>query len=246
MGGHIQSFVTSVNLNTIPTQHFVKDMVGCWSQTLESLTIYHAHLIASQDIQLILTSCPKLKKFNCFCYWLIHRMRYGTIRDLGLKATMIAEIGANDASRVDWVCTELEELKMTFADGRRDPEEGQSFPDQEQLVVQGMKEIYQQLGRLTKLKELLMGWYSPDRFSKDPNMDLSLESGLGYMSELKSLRKLDLAYFRRVNFGLEEAEWIRKNWPALETINGLKYRRIPGEDVDVPDYSSLLPWLCIS
>ncbi|KAI8358131.1 hypothetical protein B0O80DRAFT_485225 [Mortierella sp. GBAus27b] len=221
----IQSFVAGMNFTTPSTQLFVPAMTRHWSQTLESLSIYHSHLISSQDIQLILTTCPKLKKFDCLCFWLLlasHPERDESNALPGLKAMVKSENGDN-IDMGDWVCTELEELKLMFADGRRESDDESVRSQQEQWTVKGIRRAYQLLGRLTKLRKLTIGWCSAFMFSESANLDMTLESGLEYMKDLKSLSVLDLNFIMGVNIGIPEAEWMLKNWPSLTRIEGMRH-----------------------
>ncbi|KAK3825433.1 MAG: hypothetical protein J3Q66DRAFT_365211 [Benniella sp.] len=234
MKGDIQSFVVGVAVNTIPTRNHIREMARYWSQTLETLSIYEAHLITSPDIQLILTSCPKLKKFDCICYWLLitHQPRSDEDNPLpGLKAMVTGENDANNDMVTDWVCLEMEELKITFSDGRRSLVEEPMLTQQEQWTARGIERVYEQLGRLKKLRELTIGWCSGRTFSKDANLDMSLQSGMEHMKDLRVLRTLDVNYIARLNFGMAEAQWILQNWPELRTISGLRNRYRATDDL---------------
>lgn len=231
-------------------------MTKCWSQTLESLDIYQSHLIKSSDIQLILTTCPKLKKFTCICYWVLITHQPGPGEETehhGLEAMIRGDENINNQQPLteDWVCLELEKLALTFSDGRRRLVEEEALFQQEQWTIRGIIRVYQQLGRLTRLKNLIIGWYSGSTFSDDANLDLSLESGLGHMNELKSLRMIDMNYIPRVKIKGEEVEWMLANWPALRTINGLRHRgRMVEGNTQEPNPVELLSsgrsWLSIS
>ncbi|KAK3825430.1 MAG: hypothetical protein J3Q66DRAFT_396401 [Benniella sp.] len=244
MNGRIRSFVTGLEFNIPPTRHYIYDMTNCLSQTLESLHIYNSHLIASSDIQLILTTCPKLKKFECFCYWLlmIHRPQRGESKALpGLQAMVSDEDGVSTGVMADWVCLELEELKLTFSDGRSTSAAGPMLLQQEQCAAKGIERVYQQIGRLTKLRELTIGWCSITTFMKDANLDMSLQSGMGHMDGLKSLRMIDVGYIPTVNIRMKEVQWMLDNWPMLRKIDGVvhRYPMVEGE-IQEPDYISLL------
>ncbi|KAK3825429.1 MAG: hypothetical protein J3Q66DRAFT_396400 [Benniella sp.] len=203
------------------------------------------------DIQLVLTTCPKLKSINCFCYWLLwmpNLLQDGSNTHPGLNVITSTESDTNNDRMVDWVCLELEELKLTFADGRSASAGEPLLSQQEQQVTQGIRRVYEQIGRLEKLKKLTMGWCSTDRFAESASLNMSLQSGMGHMEKLKMLSMLDLNYIPKVNIGMEEAQWMLDHWPMLKTISGLRYRyRIVREGGDEPDYIVLLksrrPWL---
>ncbi|KAF9366289.1 hypothetical protein BGX34_004475 [Mortierella sp. NVP85] len=249
MSGHIQSFIIGIDFIAGPGQYYIYEMTRYWSQTLESLNIYNADLISSSDIQLVLTTCPRLKSINCFCYWLLwmpNMLQDGSLP--GLNVITSTESDTNNDRMVDWVCLELEELKLTFADGRSASAEEPLLSQQEQQVTQGIRRIYEQIGRLEKLKKLTIGWCSTDRFAESANLNMSLQSGMGHMEKLKMLSMLDINYIPKVNIGMEETQWMLDHWPMLKTISGLRYRyRIVREGGDEPDYIVLLksrrPWL---
>ncbi|KAF9286898.1 hypothetical protein BGZ68_002440 [Mortierella alpina] len=56
-------------------------------------------------------------------------------------------------------------------------------------------------------------------------LELSLSSGLGWMSELKELKTLDVTRMAH-RIGVAELEWMHLNWPKLETIDGLFSQRL--------------------
>ncbi|KAF9125156.1 hypothetical protein BGW39_007625 [Mortierella sp. 14UC] len=106
--------------------------------------------------------------------------------------------------------------------------------------------IYEQLGRMTGLQELLLGILGPDwdhyeGMGVTPEMDeqeleeelldyyitfryrcleFSLESGLELLSGLKELRVLDVRSTAH-RIGVKELEWMSKNWPKLKAVKGL-------------------------
>ncbi|KAF8934538.1 hypothetical protein BGZ47_010341 [Haplosporangium gracile] len=114
--------------------------------------------------------------------------------------------------------------------------------------------IYMQLSRMTGLKELVLGkldfhpdvlaycnidlsWSSMDPITFEEalldygihafnylSLELSLVSGLDMLEGLKELRVLDV---RRTahNIGVEELQWMHRNWPKLEKIRGLRTER---------------------
>ncbi|KAF9538299.1 hypothetical protein EC957_006948 [Mortierella hygrophila] len=107
--------------------------------------------------------------------------------------------------------------------------------------------IYNQLGRMTGLQELIVGLMdlsektmasrgidrSMDSIAleeallgKEPHvfnylsLEFSLESGLSLLSGLKEMRMLDVRSTAHY-IGVAELEWMHVNWPMLETIRGL-------------------------
>jgi hypothetical protein len=250
---HIRSFVIDRDFTIAPMQHLVYEMTRHWSQTLESLKIHNAELVSSSDIQLVLTTCPKLRRLDCFCYWppwTSHPLQDGLNTFPGLKVKTYGESSTSGDGMMDWVCLELEKLKLAFTDGRSVFTIEPMRSEQEQQVAEGIKRVYQQIGRLERLKKLTLGWYSSTKFSEKANLDMSMQSGMGYMEKLKVLSMVDVNYIAKVNIGMEEVQWILDKWPMLKTIRGLKYRYC--EQIDggeEPNYAEVLkskrPWLDI-
>ncbi|KAF9963925.1 hypothetical protein BGZ65_005650 [Modicella reniformis] len=81
-----------------------------------------------------------------------------------------------------------------------------------------------QMGRLIKLKHLTVGWSTTMAFSSRANLDMSLKSGLGHLSELKTLEVLDVNHLYHLEIGMEEIQWMAEQWPELTRIHGLEYR----------------------
>ncbi|KAH7032442.1 hypothetical protein BKA57DRAFT_510671 [Linnemannia elongata] len=114
--------------------------------------------------------------------------------------------------------------------------------------------IYTQLGRLTGVQELVLGITDFDQenltnYGVDPalsailddtfeellaehdmhlfhysSLEFSLKSGLGLLGGLKELRVLDVRKTAH-RIGVDELEWMRKNWPKLEEVKGLMSER---------------------
>jgi len=248
---HIRSFITELDFTVAPTRHYIYEMTRHWSQTLESLKINNAEFITSSDIQLVMTTCPKLRKLSCFCYWppwASHPNQGGLDELPGLRVKDYGESSIDGDRTMDWVCLGLEILKLTITDGRSVFVEEPMLSQQEQQVAQGIRRIYEQIGCLKKLTKLTIGWCSSDRSLKSASLDMSLHSGMVHMEKLKKLSMVDINYIPKVNIGMDEAQWMLDNWPMLKTINGLKYRhRESREDGEEPDYVVLLrsrrPWL---
>ncbi|KAF9900046.1 hypothetical protein EC991_007962 [Linnemannia zychae] len=80
--------------------------------------------------------------------------------------------------------------------------------------------IYTQLGRMTGLKELLLGTKKYNYAS----LEFSLESGLELLAGLKELRVLDVSMMAH-RIGVKELDWMRITWPKLKEIRGLKNER---------------------
>lgn len=52
-------------------------------------------------------------------------------------------------------------------------------------------------------------------------LEMSLESGLGKLAGLKSLKLLDIIRLKP-RIGVEEVRWMTEQWPRLRTLNGLE------------------------
>jgi len=226
MKGRIKSIATCLSFNIPSTKSFIHAMTRQWPDTLERIEIGQPLNITGSDIHLILTSCRKLKRLDCLHTKVVWPMSgRPTHPDAypGPDTMMISnENSGHDGGMVsNWACLELEELKILFRDGRR-AQDGPGL--EEESTVMAIKYIYSQLGRLTKLRELTLGWKTTMTFEKCANLDMSLSSGLGLMNNLKALRVLDVNYIYRIKLGLEEAKWMTENWPSLTKVRGLEYQ----------------------
>ncbi|KAF9112059.1 hypothetical protein BGX27_004038 [Mortierella sp. AM989] len=189
---------------------FIPTMTAHWANTLEHLHISWEFHILSSDVELILAACSKLKVLRIEPFRDNHRY-YG---DNPVSCLSARHIGSND-----WVCLGLQELDISILDSHQG-----SNPEMEELeeqqTVNGIKRIYQQLGRLTELKKLQISWITNDSFKTKVKLDLSIQSGLGYLRGLKSLEELDVRGIYELKIGQEEAEWIANNWPNLTILRG--------------------------
>lgn len=89
--------------------------------------------------------------------------------------------------------------------------------------VELQRQVYRQLGRLTKLRELTLGFSidATDPFSladKEYNrqydcLAMTLESGLDLLKDLKDLRMVGLEEMEVYSDGDKEQVWFAKNWP---------------------------------
>ncbi|KAF9963929.1 hypothetical protein BGZ65_005654 [Modicella reniformis] len=214
-----------IAFNTQTTKGFIEALTKSWFTTLELLLI-EPRCIASRDIQLILTSCSRLRTFDCLCPWPVESFEVKGLcweKIPGLEA-MVKSDSDDELCMKDWVCLDLEELQLTFADGRRVQAEDHILSSQEEWTIQGIDYAYRQLGRLTKLRELTIGWLTTKYFASCANFDMSLQAGLQHMEKLKSLQTLDISYINSVNVGMAEVQWMANSWPELKRTSGLKRR----------------------
>ncbi|KAF9171032.1 hypothetical protein BGX20_008195 [Mortierella sp. AD010] len=180
--------------------NFFKAVTTHWVDTIEIISLESLR-IPSQEIELILSTCSKLKSF-AVTNDLLTRPR-------GLRAWNHEDY---DDNKADWVCLQLERLELMVLDCRKPYGDDDDQMDyfEEELTINGVRRVYQQLGRLSKLRHLQTGWVSCEKFEMYSNFDLSLESGLGYLEGLKDLRVLDV-HFERLKVGQMEIEWMVEN-----------------------------------
>lgn len=205
--------------------------------TLENLRIEGCDDLPSWAIQEVLSSAPKLRRLDAIS---LERWRG---RNVQLDAKDI--VGLRDGTSLsgkDWVCLSLESLKIQITGIPRGAAE--HGPQHIQ------REVYKQLGRLTGLKQLVLGHEveHPTTIYK-PMPGASLEGthpfgvpyeerpeyrGAGYQTSclemtLKSgLGVLEgLKGLRKfevggmdVGSGVEEEVWRRENWPLLVVEEG--------------------------
>ncbi|KAF9994068.1 hypothetical protein BGZ79_001212 [Entomortierella chlamydospora] len=225
--GRIKSFSADITQFKPSAGAFVKAMTTHWSETLQVIRIQRQVDVLSEEIELILTTCPNLRTFSVFTTLIEYGRTRGDFN--GIKAWIRDD---EECATADWVCLGLENLELTFLDCRMlylgcidemDPEIEPRYSQlhQEGWTVKGIQRIYQQLGRLTKMVHLRIGWHSTDSLYFNANMDMSLKYGLDHLKGLKKLRVLDISCIRYVKIGQEEVEWMVENWPNLRRIRGL-------------------------
>ncbi|KAG0223258.1 hypothetical protein BGX31_008593 [Mortierella sp. GBA43] len=216
----LHSFTTDADTMTI-SPDALSAVTTYWSRTMETLRLPGLY---SHHIQLVLTTCFQLKKFDCV--W-----------------TADHELLQEDAEVEEpskWACSRLEELKMAFADGRTYSAltEGSVVRMQEERAMRRIRRAYTQIGHLTNLKRLCLGWRSLDSFKDRAHLDMSLEGGLGLLENLKALRMLDVSSIRHIKIGQGEVEWMVSHWPNLKKVRGLTHRLV--KTVPEPEY---VAWL---
>ncbi|KAI8358846.1 hypothetical protein B0O80DRAFT_526608 [Mortierella sp. GBAus27b] len=213
--GRVKEITTRMAFNTPLTIGHIPSLTSFWKDTLETIHIEEPRRISSNDIYLILSTCSKLKKFYC-----LHPSVSVMFEEEDDE--LVQYPGLEAVKRKDWVCTEMEVFELSFADMRRSRAAEPALSLQEGWCQDGIRHVYQQLGRLTKLQRLAIGWSTPKEFSGGANLDMSLQSGLEHLEGLTSLTTLDIKHVRRLHIGPEEANWMLKSWPALREIRGTK------------------------
>ncbi|KAK3848420.1 MAG: hypothetical protein J3R72DRAFT_428976 [Linnemannia gamsii] len=189
--------------------------------TLEVLRVEAAGYLSSLEIQELLCGLPKLKEFFVL----------GAVQ---LYVPPDPSLNASDVVASRWVCTDLEIFGCTIKGvPRPDIAWGEGADDyasdyasdtkahRESIHLQ--RQVCAQLGRLTKLRELILRAPYPtyDTLDRRRYIDhqsrnclaMSLEGGLDLLHGLKELRKVGLVDMD-VNIGYAaEQEWVKANWP---------------------------------
>ncbi|KAF9964432.1 hypothetical protein BGZ70_006465 [Mortierella alpina] len=205
--------------------------------SLESIHLNIGLGFPSSSIQRLFCSAPNLKSFRggrpSFVY-----------ADVQLDAT--------DMIQSPWVCHSLEELQLCISgvprpdltartNGR--PLWGpmhEGIPMESSYAVQ--RQVYAQLGKLTKLRELVLSVslksareqygedlsdfeYDTEDEYHDPNLpqaerqyeclSFTLESGLDLLRDLKDLRVIDLSNMAVGIGGEAEQQWVKEHWPLV-------------------------------
>ncbi|KAF9983528.1 hypothetical protein BGZ65_001692 [Modicella reniformis] len=160
--------------------------------TLEEIDITNGRYVRSDYLRSALTECRKLKRF-CVKW------------HVGLS-----EIDFQDGLR-EWVCRDLQVLQLYL---RRDADVPAGRV-REEVVAQAGKDIFRQIGRLTKLEEL----YIVSVMSDGGTRELSLEHGwLVELAGLKELRHFEMRTDIWFSLGQAEVEFMDTNWPELRKI----------------------------
>ncbi|KAG0299270.1 hypothetical protein BGZ97_003804 [Linnemannia gamsii] len=234
--GNSKGYWHTLNLSfTKASTLTAKAIADTCHEGLNSLVVVKCEEFTSQEIQAILANATHLRHIECnrwFC-------------DPGQPMLM-----AQDVLRSTWSCTWLVRFNLHIGGIPRPDiifdEKGRSSAevfDLDNCTIEKshamQRKIYRQLGRLTLLEELHLGYVSigyahkhqPRRVDKVQRncLEMTLESGLGLLSELKNLRELGVAYMAH-RIGKEEVDWMQANWPNLHTIQGVLYPTFAEED----------------
>ncbi|KAF9906352.1 hypothetical protein EC991_000754 [Linnemannia zychae] len=200
--------------------------------TLENLRLDGNYYLSSVIIQRILSSAPKLRRLD-----MILKDR-SLLADITFNAT-------NIITGKPWDCPRLESLKVHIVgiprpdlvkrrNGR--PLDGPMHRGNMEESRRIQRVVYEQLGRLTSLKQLVLGhddventracrhyeevaegvYYNEgDPFQMGHQyecLEMTVESGMDAMAGLKELRVLELG---AMEVGEMDKEWVKKNWPKL-------------------------------
>ena len=189
-----------------------------WSNSLTSLTLGAGAIVESSDIQLLLTSCPRLLTF-----WMIpHSVESPWHLDEYYSPLLLS-----DLAQSEWTCLGLEVLCIMFHVDRTEQETLDQHLEQEERTQGLIKKAYTQLGKLEKLQTLYLSWGRPFREGEQDDeslaihkpgplvhMDFSMASGLSLLKGMRSLRRLSVDGMARISVGSEELEWIQQTWPC--------------------------------
>ncbi|KAF9964431.1 hypothetical protein BGZ70_006464 [Mortierella alpina] len=205
--------------------------------SLESVHLEIGLGFPSSAIQMLFSSAPNLKSFRKVCPSF-------AVADVRLDAT--------DMIQSPWVCHSLEELQASISGVPRPDltartngrpltgplHEGMSM--EPSYTVQ--RQVYAQLGKLTKLRELVLSVslesarqrhaedlsdyeYEAEGVYYDPSLSqverqyeclsFTLESGLDLLRDLKQLQVIDLSNMEVGIDGEAEQRWVKKHWPLV-------------------------------
>ncbi|KAG0003599.1 hypothetical protein BGZ65_001536 [Modicella reniformis] len=250
MRGRIRDYTMEGRCAQPSARQFCVNLATHWAATLESLVFGPDTIVSSPEVQVIATTCSRLKKL-CIASrggeYVEDRLVISEDSVSGWKAIFNQDNGDKSMMKqttttTDWVCLGLEELQLMILDDRwaedededdnhdlHHPHHQNTEPSESSLTSQqsrardGIQRAYQQLGQLTKLKRLTLSWYSSHREQSTTRcrFDMSLESGLQHMGQLKELRELNVRGISCPNIGQKEVEWISQNWPKLRRCVGL-------------------------
>ncbi|KAF9428303.1 hypothetical protein BGZ94_002851 [Podila epigama] len=110
------------------------------------------------------------------------------------------------------------------------------IPNSTRDMTQGC--IMEQLGRLIRLEELLLGpetrlWMYEQTLSSYRGLDFRLEAGLGHLASLVSLKRLDVDGIQQQQMGPQDVLWMLEHWPSLCHVKGdLHFRQIDRAPLD--------------
>ncbi|CAO3572611.1 unnamed protein product [Mortierella alpina] len=202
---------------------FVSRMRAKWSNTLTSLTFGAGAILESSDIQLLLTSCPRLVTF-----WMCPHGEEST----WTISPYYSPLRLSHLAQSEWTCLGLQALCLLFHDERVEQDTLDQHLEQEARTRELIRKGYEQLGKLKQLRTLHLGWGRPFREGVDGDslaihkpgplvhMDFSMASGLALLKDLGSLSQLSLDGMAHISVGTEELEWICQTWPHAR-ISGL-------------------------
>ncbi|KAF8940682.1 hypothetical protein BGZ58_005218 [Dissophora ornata] len=171
--------------------------VRCLSETMERLQLHGCKSVTGDMVQLLLTSCPNLRRFSA---------EKITVADIAL--------GHQGHRGLGWVCYRMAELDIYLEEVDEDLVEGNA---------QSLRHhVYSQLAKLTRLRKLNLTYATkpPTGGAGWRTLDLRLKSGLKLLSGLKELTDLSFQHDDHQRMGMDEVVWMTKQWPALRSVAG--------------------------
>ncbi|KAK3839448.1 MAG: hypothetical protein JOS17DRAFT_786091 [Linnemannia elongata] len=204
--------------------------LACHASTLEVLRIDGMTSLTSEQINELLCCAPRLKELYLFGDNMVTKGNCLNARDVVQSA---------------WVCSNIEVFACRIRNiprpditrdiagwPARDHTTGYDTPQQESVELQ--RRVYRQLGRLTKLRELTLGFpidvsdYANSLEDKEYHrqydcLAMTLESGLDLLKDLKDLRVVGLEEMEVYSDGDKEQDWFTKNWPKTR-VSTTDYR----------------------
>ncbi|KAG0078752.1 hypothetical protein BGZ90_004452 [Linnemannia elongata] len=185
------------------------------ASTLEVLRVEGAWCLNSKEIQQLLCGLPKLREFN-----LLGACSHDVPPDPSLEAS--------DVVASEWACTNLEVFGCEIQGLQRPPKpadgrwSGPIKTKEEQDSIDLQRRVCAQLGRLKRLRELILRVPAPTyegnhmpynpRFTRDC-LAMGFETGLDLMVDLKDLRKVGLEDMDVDIGNFAEQAWVAYNWP---------------------------------
>lgn len=213
------------------------------SATLENLRLEGHKGFGSRAIQKLLSSAPHLRRFA------------GVGRDRYYGRSL--QLDARDIGVSPWICLSLESLKIQICsvprpdvarrtNGRPFPKKRPSSAESTRLYNEDVQlKVYDQLGQLTRLKELVLGKDDVDlleevRIAEEENegefydsggeedngvqtgyqydcLDMSVQSGMDRMQRLKGLRSVVVEGMTTQFWKEEQQSWVKAHWPRVLT-----------------------------
>ncbi|KAK3821064.1 MAG: hypothetical protein J3Q66DRAFT_398132 [Benniella sp.] len=228
--GRIKHFEMEGYQRTAPVKHYCSALSIECASTLESIEIGVDAIVSCFDIQLIATSCAGLKKLIIQSNATENESQDVGSSEESLSGWKAIFLDEKTGQEDHWVCAELEELTLTILNDRWASATDVGLPEQQQQqrAAYGVKRAYRQLGRLTKLKKLTLGWLSSRGLPVERRVDMSLGSGLAYLGGLTALYELDYRGVPHPMIGRSEVEWMASHWPKLRKIKCKRQRYFYG------------------
>ncbi|KAK3848397.1 MAG: hypothetical protein J3R72DRAFT_484616 [Linnemannia gamsii] len=195
------------------------------TSTLEIFRIEFRSTLGCDQTNHLLCSAPNLKELYFAWNW---EYNYG------------GWMNASGIVQSDWICHNLEVFACQIGEIPRPDitryiydREADSFtyPGSRQRSIELQRQVYSKLAKLTKLRELRLGFVldtthlsygreDAEIYRQYDCLAMTLESGLDLLKGLQNLRVVDLSNMEIYIDGDEEQSWFAEHWPnatILET-----------------------------